>query len=162
MRRLLHAVALLIRVACGGPDCFAAGFAVRCTPAGQGRALSRWRRNQSYALHRPANLRFTGRRSFRFTLRFVSAVLAAGVIAAPVASGAGAATFPDKLKQRYLTVCTKNGKQAFCDCMLVQLEKRLSLTQMVRYVVALEHKRKPSKVIIRKVTEAATACIDSL
>jgi hypothetical protein len=97
-----------------------------------------------------------------FVLLGVS-VLMAVVIAVPAASGAAKPAFPDKLKERYAAACVKGGaKQAFCDCMLVQFEKRMSLTQMVRYVVALEQKRKPSKAIIHKVTISATACIDSL
>ncbi len=48
---------------------------------------------------------------------------------------------------------------AFCSRVLEQLEKRFSLSQMVRYVVALEKKKHPSKVIIKKATAAYTACV---
>ena len=99
------------------------------------------------------------RRAFKTAVLLAITALAALAMSAPAASGAGKATFPDKLKERYVTVCTKRGfKPAFCECTLGQFEKQMSLRQMVRYVVALEQKRKPSKVIIRKVTQVFGRC----
>jgi hypothetical protein len=85
--------------------------------------------------------------------------LAASLLAAPIAS-AGSQAFPERLTQRYLKACKKTtGNAAFCQCLLGELEKRLTLREMVQYVVAIEKKRKPSPGIVRKVGNGARACV---
>lgn len=98
-------------------------------------------------------------RARRPAVTLAACAVAASLVAAPIAS-AGSQPFPERLTQRYLKVCKKtSGKTAFCQCLLGELEKRLTLREMVQYVVAIEKKRKPSAGIVRKVGNGARVCV---